>query len=258
MKPIKQSVSLPMFRKREPDQKALIHLVRELGFDGIELWGRKPDFEAIAGAAREAGLEICAMVATSTPLNDPALHEKAQQEIDLAIRLAADHGVANLICFSGPRREGAGDPEGVEAIATAFRRVAPLAEERGVTLLLELLNSKVDHPGYQADHTPFGVAVCQRVASPRVRLLYDIYHMQIMEGDLIRTLTENLPYIGHFHTAGNPGRHEPDASQEINYRAIAAALHTLDYDGYVGHEFSPCGDFRTALREAKAIFDREL
>ncbi len=244
-----------MFRKQEPDQEALIHLVSELGFDGIELWGRHPAFETTAATARKAGLEICAMLATPTPLNDPALHDKAAREIDDAIRLAADHAIANLICFGGPRREGVSDQAGIDAVSAAFRRVAPLAQERGVTLLLELLNSKVDHPGYQADHTAFGIAVCRQVESPCVRLLYDIYHMQIMEGDLIRTITESLNHIGHFHTAGNPGRHEPDASQEINYRAIAATLHKLHYTGYVGHEFTPCGDLRTALREAKALFD---
>jgi len=131
--------------------------------------------------------------------------------------------------------------------------VAGAAEDAGVTLVLELLNSKVDHPDYQADHTAWGVRVCESVDSPRVKLLYDIYHMQVMEGDIIRTIRDNAAYIGHYHTAGNPGRHEIGAMQELYYPAIMRAIRDTGYDGYVGQEFIPRGDSVVALREAFAL-----
>jgi hydroxypyruvate isomerase len=119
-----------------------------------------------------------------------------------------------------------------------------------VTLALELLNSKVDHPDYQCDHTAWGVEVCRLVNSPRVKLLYDIYHMQIMEGDIIRTIRQYHPYIAHYHTAGNPGRHELDESQELNYAPIVRALLETGYTGYLGQEFLPLGDPIAALKQA--------
>ena len=114
---------------------------------------------------------------------------------------------------------------------------------------MELLNSKVNHPGYQCDHTAWGVAVCEKVNSPRVKLLYDIYHMQIMEGDLIRTIRQNIKWIGHFHTAGNPGRNDMDDTQELNYAGICRGIAGTGYDLYVGHEFKPKGDLIEAMRE---------
>jgi hydroxypyruvate isomerase len=131
--------------------------------------------------------------------------------------------------------------------------VAPYAEQKGVNLNLELLNSKVDHPGYQCDHTAWGVAVCERVNSPRVKLLYDIYHMQIMEGDVIRTIRDNIKWIGHFHTAGNPGRNDLNDTQELNYAGICRAIAATGYGLYVGHEFRPKGDPIAALHETFAI-----
>ena len=117
--------------------------------------------------------------------------------------------------------------------------IAPLAEKHGVTICVELLNSRIDHQGYEGDHTAFGVDVIQAVGSLRVKLLYDIYHMQIMEGDVIRTIRDNIDWIGHFHTGGVPGRHEINGDQELNYRAIATAIAALNYQGYVAHEFVP-------------------
>jgi hydroxypyruvate isomerase len=162
--------------------------------------------------------------------------------------LAAQWSVPNLICYSGNRGD---DDDATAAAITAagLARVAPVAEAAGVTLLVELLNSKVDHPGYQADNTAWGVDVCERVGSPHVKLLYDIYHMQIMEGDLIRTLTHAQASIGHYHTAGNPGRRELDGAQEINYPAVFRAIAATGFSGYVGHEFIPSGDPVAAMRE---------
>ena len=134
-------------------------------------------------------------------------------------------------------------------------RIAPYAEEKGVNLNMELLNSKIDHPGNQCDHTAFGAAVCERVNSPRVKLLFDIYHMQIMEGDVIRNLRANIKWIGHFHTAGVPGRNDLDDTQELNYRGICRAIAATGYDLYVGHEYRAKGDVVESLAAAFAICD---
>ena len=129
------------------------------------------------------------------------------------------------------------------------------AEEVGVTIVMELLNSKVNHPDYHCDKTAWGVELCKRVNSPRVKLLYDIYHMQIMEGDVIRNVRDNIDYIAHFHTGGNPGRHEIDETQELNYKAISKAIVDLKFEGYFAHEFIPVRDPLTSLREAVALCD---
>ena len=136
---------------------------------------------------------------------------------------------------------------GAASTAAGLARVAPAAADAGVTLVLELLNSKVDHPDYQADHTAWGVQVCRAVGASHVKLLYDIYHMQLMEGDIIRTIQAAHPFIGHYHTAGNPGRNDLDDEQELNYPAILRAIRATGYMGYIGHEFIPEGDPAVAL-----------
>ena len=165
-------------------------------------------------------------------------HEKLIQQMEENLPRAAAAGVPNVITFSG-NRKGMPDGEGLENSVKGLNRVKKLAEEKGVTINLELLNSKVNHKDYMADHTAWGVELCKRVGSPRVKLLYDIYHMQIMEGDVIRTIRDNFAYLGHFHTGGVPGRHEIDGTQELNYRAIAAAIADLGFTDYLAHEFSP-------------------
>jgi hydroxypyruvate isomerase len=195
--------------------------------------------------ARDAGLAVSMGYASrrekfiETGFNNPANHALLLKELELALPLAARGQVANIIAMFGNRISGIDDNAAIANCVTGLARIAPLAVERGVTICLELLNSKVDHPGYQGDHTAFGVAVIQAVNSPRVKLLYDIYHMQIMEGDVIRTIRDNINWIGHFHTGGVPGRHEINDSQELNYHAIAAAMADLNYQGYVAHEFVP-------------------
>ena len=167
------------------------------------------------------------------------------------LEATAGAGWPRLICFSG-NRHGASDDEGLETMARGLEQILPLAERLGVTLCLELFNSKIDHPGYQADSTAWGVALVERLGSPRFRLLYDVYHMQIMEGDVIRTVTENVGAIAHVHTAGVPGRHEIDETQELFYPAIVRALGAAGYDGFVGQEFVPTGPPRPALADAIA------
>jgi hydroxypyruvate isomerase len=176
------------------------------------------------------------------------------RELEETIPRAAEARVPNVIAMFG-NRNGRGDAVGIEACVTGLKRIAPLAEEHGVTVCVELLNSRVDHADYQGDRTAFGVAVIEAVGSPRVKLLYDIYHMQIMEGDVIRTIRRHVAHIGHFHTGGVPGRHEIDDGQELNYRAVARAIADIGFQGYVAHEFVPAGDPIASLREAVAICD---
>jgi hydroxypyruvate isomerase len=136
-------------------------------------------------------------------------------------------------------REGMSDQEGLENCIAGLKRIKPVAQVKGVTVCLELLNSKVDHKDYMCDRTAWAVEVIKRVDSPRIKVLYDIYHMQIMEGDIIRTIRDNIQWIGHFHTGGNPGRNEIDETQELNYRAVARAIADLGFTGYFAHEFVP-------------------
>ncbi len=176
-------------------------------------------------------------------------HDRLEREMRGNIDLAAAAKVPNVITFSGNRRD-LSDEEGKDNCVAGLNRVKKIAEDKGVMICLELLNSKVDHKDYQCDHTAWGVDVIKRVDSPRVRLLYDIYHMQIMEGDVIRTIRENIQYIAHFHTGGVPGRHELDGTQELNWRAVATAIADLNFQGFVAHEFVPTRDPMQALAEA--------
>ncbi|MBI4873077.1 MAG: TIM barrel protein [Acidobacteria bacterium] len=181
-------------------------------------------------------------------------HAQLLPKMSEAINLAAQAGAPNVIALSGNRR-GMSDQEGADNVAAFLNQVKKQAEDKGVTICLELLNSKVNHPDYMCDHTSWGVEVCKRVSSPRVKLLYDIYHMQIMEGDIIRTIRASIQWIGHFHTAGNPGRHEPDETQELNYRPIMQAILDLNYTGYVVHEYSPVRDALPSLEQALRLCD---
>jgi len=243
---IKQSVSAWCF-ERTTSPRDLARTLAEIGYAGVDLVDQEhwPLF-------KEHGLAIAAVNghrSIEEGLNRRENHDRIEQEISANLDLAVRWGIANLIVFSGNRR-GLDDDAGAEITAEGLRRVAGAAEDAGVTLVLELLNSKVDHPDYQADHTAWGVRVCDMVGSSRVKLLYDIYHMQIMEGDIIRTIRDNASYIGHYHTAGNPGRHEIGAAQELYYPAIMRAILATGYSGYVGQEFVPAGDPTAALREA--------
>ena len=171
------------------------------------------------------------------------------------IAAAAAAGIPAVICFSGNRR-GLPDEQGLENCAAGLKQIMPAAEKAGVMICMELLNSRVNHPDYQCDRTPWGVELVKRVGSERFKLLYDIYHMQIMEGDVIRTIRDQAAYIGHYHTAGNPGRHEftrVEDVQELNYPAIFRAIRETGYAGYIGHEFMPTRDPIGSLREAYAM-----
>ncbi len=245
-----QSAALPMLANSFSSIDELIETLANIGFSGIEIWGREKNFQTIVRLAAKHRLTFLSMVGHSAPLNRLDLHVQAEREIKESIDIAASEGIRSIICFSGNRYEGLNDLEAIPVVAQGFFRVIEYAEAKKVNLLLELLNSKVDHLGYQADHTAWGLRVCEKVASPRLRLLYDIYHMQIMEGDVIRTIRSNSDWIGHFHTAGVPGRQEIGLLQELNYGAVSAAIRATGYAGFIGHEFKPAGDPKSALREA--------
>ena len=185
--------------------------------------------------------------------NEPANHEKLREAYTVAIKDAADHGIPNLIVMSGNRRN-MNDYDGMVNCAVGLRPVVQLAEQAGVTLQMELLNSKVNHPDYMCDHTKWGVALAEMIGSDRFKLLYDIYHMQIMEGDVIATIRKYHDYIGHYHTGGVPGRHEINDSQELNYPAIVRAIHETGFEGFIAQEYIPTYDDKIkALAEGLRI-----
>jgi hydroxypyruvate isomerase len=208
--------------------------------------------------AREFGLTCSMGSGLGGPIergiNDPANHDSIVGSLRAGIPLAAKAGVPNVITFFG-NRQGRSDKDAIANCVTALNRVKGVAEDNGVTICIELLNSKVNHKDYQGDRTAFGVEVVSAVNSPRVRLLYDIYHMQIMEGDVIRTIQDNQEWIAHYHTGGVPGRNEIDDSQELNYPAIVRAIADMGFGGYFAHEFIPKRDPLTSLREAVVLCD---
>lgn len=226
-----------------------------MGLKGIDLL-QPTDWEVV----REFGL-VCSMGYPSARpdfltngFNNRASHRTLLAELERAIPLAARHSVPNVITMFG-NRQGRADAEGISACIEGLSHIKALAEEHSVTVCVELLNSKVDHKDYHGDSTAFGVEVVKGVASPRVKLLYDIYHMQIMEGDVIRTIRANIGHFAHFHTGGVPGRNELDETQELNWRAVARAIADSGFGGFVAHEFVPTRDPLTSLREAVAICD---
>jgi hydroxypyruvate isomerase len=207
-------------------------------------------------AVKKYGL-TCAMANGPSGIADgwnrPADHDKLVKESERLLPLVKAAGLPNMIVFSGNRR-GLPDDEGLKNCAVGLKRIMPLAESLGVNVCMELLNSKRDHHDYQCDHTAWGVNLAKEIGSDRFKLLYDIYHMQIMEGDVIATIRENIRYLGHFHTGGVPGRNEIDETQELNYHRIAQAIADSGYQGYVAHEFIPKRDPMTSLRQAVRIF----
>src|SRR5580765_5815935 len=188
-------------------------------------------------------------------LNRRENHDRLRPLMHAAIDEAAANGVPNIITFSG-NRNGMADAAGAESCVTFLNEVKAHAEEKQVTICMEYLNSKVNHKDYMFDHIAWGVDVVQRVNSPRVKILYDIYHAQIMDGDIVRNIRDHFQWIGHFHTGGNPDRKEIDETQELNYRFVAQAIADLKFDGYIGHEYSPRNpaNAEASLKRAIEIF----
>jgi hydroxypyruvate isomerase len=247
---LKQGVARWCFAKWSIEE--LAQECARLGMKGIDLIGEK-DWPVVQKHGLAPSM-VSGGGGIADGLNRKENHDKIEQQMKENIAKAAAAGLPNVITFSGNRR-GLSDEEGLENCVIGLNRVKALAEDKGITICMELLNSKVNHPDYQCDHTAWGVEVAKRVNSPRVKLLYDIYHMQIMEGDIIRTIRQNIQYIGHFHTAGNPGRHEPDETQELNYRAICQAIVDAGYTGYLAHEYSPVKDPLESLNRSIEICD---
>lgn len=224
---------------------------RRIGLRGVDLLG-----EDEWNVPKAHGL-TCTVANGPGPIADgwnrPDLHDRLVAESERLLPLVAAAGVAQMIVFSGNRR-GMSDGEGIANCVAGLSRITPLAERLGVTLVMEMLNSKVDHKDYHADHTEWAAEVARRLGSDRFRLLYDIYHMQIMEGDVVRTIGKHAPLIAHYHTAGVPGRHELDETQELFYPRIARAIAETGFTGFVAHEFMPTRDPMRKLAEAAAIF----
>jgi hydroxypyruvate isomerase len=242
---IKQSAARWCYRKISLDD--LAKAGAEMGLSGIDLidhdeWPVVQKYGLVPAMTPGAGK-------IPDGWNRTENHSKLESEMRENIERAAAAKVPNVITFSG-NRGGLADDIGKENCVTGLKRVKKMAEDSGVTICLELLNSKVDHKDYMCDHSAWGVDVIKAVDSPRVKLLFDIYHMQIMEGDIIRTIRENLQYIAHFHTGGVPGRHELDDTQELQWRTVAKAIADLNYQGYFAHEFVPTKDPLASLRKA--------
>lgn len=249
MSTFKQCISHWPISKATDDEFKQLY---QMGFRGVELapqetWDKFRDmgFSIVTYGGHKS---------IDKGLNNPDDHARIADEIRANLELAKQYEIPHLIVFSGSRA-GISDEEGLANCVEGLNIVKADAEAAGVNLIMELLNSKVNHPNYQCDKTPWGVEMVKAVGSPRVKLLYDIYHMQIMEGDLIRTLRENIAHFAHIHTAGNPGRNDLDENQEIYYPAVARAINELGYDGWVGHEYGPKKPMLESLQQAYNAFD---
>lgn len=225
----------------------------EIGIESIELLN-PPEIKIV----QEYGL-TCAM-ANQVPLNltegfnNPKLHEQLQKGYFDLIPKIADLGITNIICFSGSRFEGLTEEQGIENCAIGLEPVVKNAAEYDIKIVMELLNSKVDHKGYQCDKTSWGAGLCEKLGLDNFKLLYDIYHMQIMEGDVIRTIRTYKDYIAHYHTGGVPGRNEIDETQELNYKAIMQAITETGFEGFVAQEFIPTNnDIFASLKQGVEI-----
>jgi hydroxypyruvate isomerase len=247
---LKQSVCQWCYSRMPLDD--LCAAAKRIGLLSVELLSEK-DWPTV----KAHGL-TCAMAngPSTIPVgfNRPNEHDRLVAESERLLPLVAAAGLPNMIVFSG-NRGGMSDGEGLANCVAGLKRITPLAERLGVTVCMELLNSKVDHKDYMCDRTPWGAELVRQVGSPRFKLLYDIYHMQIMEGDVIRTIRDHFSAIGHFHTAGVPGRHEIDESQELQYPAIMRAIADLGYTGYVGQEFIPVREPMVSLEAGVRICD---
>ena len=246
---IKQSICRWCYGKMPLDD--LCKAAAEIGYQSVELLGEKE-----WDVPKKYGL-TCAVASGLNPIekgwNRVENHDGFVKEAERLLPMVKASGIPNLITFSG-NRAGQPDAEGAKNCIAGIKRITPLAEQLGVTIIMELLNSK-DHKDYQCDHTAWGVEVVKGVGSSRFKLLYDIYHMQRMEGDVIQNIRDNIQHIAHFHTGGVPGRAEIDETQELNYATVCKAIVETGYSGYLGQEFVPKRDPVVSLRQAAGICD---
>ena len=244
---IKQSICGGCLRKTKLSSEEKAVLAVKLGLKGMDLVNRK-DWDLLKKHDLVATM-VSGGGSIRKGLNDKSMHPQFLADFRKNIAGAAQYKWPNVIAMAGDRK-GISDEEGMDNCQTALKEAIKIAEDHDVTICMELLNSKVNHPGYMCDNTTWGFELCRRVGSPRFKMLYDIYHMQIMEGDLIATITKNIDMIGHFHTAGVPGRHELGDDQEIYYPAVMRAIVKTGYTGYVAHEYSPVHDPIPSLVQA--------
>ncbi|MDX2283206.1 MAG: TIM barrel protein [Bacteroidia bacterium] len=217
--------------------EALCDAAKDMGLQGIDLLN-PPEWKTALDRGLAVSMSFGSELGIPKGFNDPANHPKLRRDYEELIPKAAAMGVQNIICFSG-NRNGISDEAGLEHCARGLDPLVKLARQHNVVLVMELLNSKVDHADYQCDKTPWGAALAEKLGSPHFKLLYDIYHMQIMEGDVIATIRKYHPYIAHYHTGGVPGRHEIDETQELYYPAIMRAIVETGHKGFVAQEFIP-------------------
>lgn len=246
---IRQTLCYWCFNREDIPFLKLCQDAKRIGYEGLEMVP-----EDHWPVLKHVGLKLSSSIGHASiaeGLNRTENHARIEQELKVSIDKASANEIGILICFSG-HRAGISEDDGLKNTIAGLKRVAAYAEQKNITLVLELLNSRVDHQDYQCDRIYWGAQVIHQVASARVKLLCDIYHMQVMEGDLIRNIVGYMDTIGHFHVAGNPGRNEPDASQEINYPGIMRAIASSPYAGCVGQEFMPKGDPVAALEAAFA------
>jgi len=249
---LKHSVARGPFRQFTLDE--LCRIIKDIGFAAIDL-AKPEDWPTLKAHGVDSSMCWGAEIRLEKGFAATEYHDELEARYLPYIDLMADAGYRNLICFSG-NRNGMDPEEGLINAEAGLKRILGHAEKRGVMVMMELLNSKVNHPDYLCDHTEWGVALCERIGSPNFKLLYDIYHMQIMEGDIIATIRKYHQYIGHYHTAGVPGRHEIGANQELNYPAICRAILETGFTGYIGQEFKPVEEDPIAsLREAVYLCD---
>lgn len=253
---LKQSFCYPCFKSPDQNLADLFKKAAAIGYAATELWSWDDSLESVVKTAKDAGLVVASITGHDSiehGLNSENEHDRIKAELERSIDKAAELGIPGVICFSGSRIPNSTDLHDLVTCAKGLRKIAPYAEDKGINLNMEVLNSKVDHPGYQCDRVDWGIALMEMVQSPRVKLLFDIYHVQIMEGDVIRNLHRAMPYIGHIHTAGNPGRKDLDVG-EMNYPAICQSILDAGYEGYVGHEFfTTRADKTDALAHAFAL-----
>jgi hydroxypyruvate isomerase len=247
---IKQSVCRWCYDKI-PLEK-LAEEAKKIGFLSVELLNQEQ-----IKLVKQMGL-TCAVMSTAGSiadgLNRKENHDKILKQLENNIEFAVAEEIPNVLVMSG-NRKGMADDEGMDNCSVGLKRVMKLAEDKKITVLMEGLNSKVNHKDYMYDFTKWGIALCKKVGSDRFKLLYDIYHMQIMEGDIIRTIQDQKQYIGHYHTGGNPGRNEIDETQELNYSAIVKAIVATGYKGYIGQEFIPKREPIASLAQGFRICD---
>jgi hydroxypyruvate isomerase len=255
-KPTKNRVhqSVCQWCYRGLDLKVFFQGVKDRGLTAVDLLNE----EQWTVAKNEFGL-TCSMAyvgagGINEGLNNPKHHQTLIDAFKAGLPKLKAQGFPNAICFFG-KRDGMSDYDGIKNSIACLKQIKPIAEENGVTVCVELLNSKVNHPDYIGDNTPYGAAIVAAIDSPNVKLLYDIYHMQIMEGDVIATINKYKDQIGHYHTGGVPGRNELDATQELNWPAVAEAIVNTGFKGHFAHEFIPKRDPLTSLAEAITLCD---